>query len=180
MPTPARTLATLALTLLMAVGLTACTDTSGETASGEEAQGETASGTEATAHLASLDELPEVIVYKSPTCGCCKAWVTHLEENGFAVETRDMMDVQPKKQELGVPAQMASCHTAYADGYVFEGHVPADVMKDFLAEAPDATGLAVPGMPIGSPGMEVEGRPAEAYDVIAFDAEGEWRVYASR
>ncbi|MGI9174356.1 MAG: DUF411 domain-containing protein [Rhodothermales bacterium] len=123
--------------------------------------------------------LPAVTVYKSPTCGCCSLWVDHLRENGFEAKTIDMPDVRPMKEQFGLPSDLGSCHTAVVDGYVIEGHVPAEDVKRLLAERPDVTGLAVPGMPIGSPGMEVEGRPADAYDVIAFTKGGERTVFAS-
>ncbi len=161
----------LGVVFLLAVGLGACADS--------EASRQASAENQPTATLAAAD-LPSVTVYKSPTCGCCAQWVGHLEENGFTVKVMDMANVQPMKERLGVPAQLASCHTAYADGYAFEGHVPADVMKLFLAEQPQATGLAVPGMPIGSPGMEIEGRAAQPYQVLAFNAQGEVSVYAER
>ena len=127
--------------------------------------------------------LNRMIVYKSPTCGCCSLWIEHLERNGFEVEARDHPAMAPIKQELGVPQPLVSCHTAVIAGRVVEGHVPADVIRDFLADEDAYTnwaGIAVPGMPVGSPGMEVEGRPADAYDIIAFDHEGNTTVFASR
>lgn len=120
-----------------------------------------------------------VQVFKSPTCGCCNEWVKHLEANGYTVEVQDRADMAAVKRELGLPGEMASCHTARIDGYVIEGHVPADDIDQLLAERPDVKGLAVPGMPVGSPGMEVEGQPADPYDVIAFDAAGRASVYSS-
>jgi hypothetical protein len=118
-----------------------------------------------------------VTVYKSPSCGCCKLWVEHMRGAGFEVQTHDMLDVTPQKQRLGVPAQLASCHTAEVGGYVIEGHVPADDVRRLLAARPDAVGLAVPGMPMGSPGMEF-GAP-EPYDVIVFRRDGTAGVFAS-
>lgn len=123
-------------------------------------------------------ERPEVLVYKSPTCGCCSKWVSHLEENGFAVRTTDQPDVAPVKREVGLPPALASCHTAIVDGYVVEGHVPAEVVKKMLRERPDIVGISAPGMPIGSPGME-QGDQVDSYDVVAFDREGNTYVYAS-
>ncbi len=120
--------------------------------------------------------LPTVVVYKSPTCGCCKQWVAHLAENGFTVKTTDMPDVTPMKVMYGVKQALRSCHTAVVDGYVLEGHVPAADLKRLLQERPDVTGLAVPGMPMGSPGME-GGRP-DAYQVIAFNKNGAQHVFA--
>ncbi len=124
--------------------------------------------------------LPNMVVYKTPTCGCCKKWVTHLEETGFGVKTTDLPDLSDIKAQFGVPQKMRSCHTAVIDGYIVEGHVPADVVQKMLREKPDIAGIAVPGMPIGSPGMEVEGRPADRYNIMAFDKNGQTSVYAER
>jgi hypothetical protein len=121
-----------------------------------------------------------VTVYKTPTCGCCKLWVKHMEDNGFTVKSVDMPNVQPRKQELGVMSHLSSCHTAVVGGYVIEGHVPAEDVKRLLEEKPDVVGLAVPGMPTGSPGMEVPGRPAERYDVLAFDKSGQRTVFSTQ
>lgn len=120
----------------------------------------------------------EVMVYKSPTCGCCKEWVKHLEANGFAVRTEDVRDVTPYKVAHGVRPALASCHTALVDGYVIEGHVPAADLKRLLKERPAVKGLAVPGMPVGSPGME--GPYKEPYRVLTFDEGGRTTVYAYR
>lgn len=120
------------------------------------------------------DSLPAMTVYKSPSCGCCSKWVEHIESAGFTVKTRDLSDVTPKKNELGVPTRLRSCHTAKVGDYVVEGHVPAADVKRLLNERPEIAGLAVPGMPAGSPGMEVPGRPAQPYQVVAFD-EGQIR-----
>ncbi len=119
----------------------------------------------------------KVVVYKSPTCGCCKAWVKHLRENGFEVEVHQRYNVEPVKDEMGVPKPLRSCHTAKVGGYVIEGHVPADLIVKLLEEKPDAAGLAVPGMPMGSPGME--GPRKDPYAVILFGDQGS-RVYARR
>lgn len=123
-------------------------------------------------------DLPAITVYKSPTCGCCGKWVDHLEENGFDVKSVDTPDVNPTKMKYGVPRELASCHTALVDGYVVEGHVPADVIKKMLSEEPEIVGLAVPGMPMGSPGME--GSRVDNYDIIAFQEDGTRSVFASR
>ena len=111
------------------------------------------------------------MVYKNPWCGCCIGWVEHLEANGFAVTVEDSDDLAPVKARLGVPAHLESCHTAVIEGYTIEGHVPAVAIEKLLATRPALTGLAVPGMPMGSPGME--GATSEAYDVIAFGPDGE-------
>ena len=127
----------------------------------------------------STAQTPEVLVYKSPTCGCCTKWVDHMREAGFTVNTKDVQDVVPIKKKLGLPAGMGSCHTAVVDGYVVEGHVPAEEVKRMLEEKPDITGIAVPGMPIGSPGME-QGNRVDSYQILTFNAKGETTVYATR
>jgi hypothetical protein len=119
----------------------------------------------------------EVTVYKSPTCGCCKEWVKHLQANGFSVTTHDVTDIIPYKTANGVPAALGSCHTAKVGGYVIEGHVPASDIKRLLKERPPVRGLAVPGMPVGSPGME-QGGHKDRYDVLTFDKQGNTAVYA--
>ena len=118
-------------------------------------------------------------VYKAPTCGCCGDWIDHLREHGFEVEVIDQPNMFAVKSELGLPREMASCHTARIAGYLIEGHVPASDIQRLLEERPSVAGLAVPGMPVGSPGMEIEGQPADAYDVVAFEASGETSVWAS-
>jgi hypothetical protein len=120
-----------------------------------------------------------ITVYTTPTCGCCKEWVAHLAKNGFDPKTHDLSDLSETKDTLGVPNALRSCHTAVLGRYVFEGHVPADLIKKVVAEKPAILGLAVPGMPAGSPGMEVPGRK-DAYDVIAFTRDGKRTVYAKR
>jgi len=122
-------------------------------------------------------EAAQVQVYKTPTCGCCTKWIEHLERAGFAVTATDLPDLAAVKREHGVPAHLASCHTALVEGYVVEGHVPAADLQRLLRERPDARGLAVPGMPHGSPGMEGP-RPPEPYDVLLFGADGATRVFS--
>ena len=112
----------------------------------------------------------EIRVYKSPTCGCCSKWVDHLRDHGFSVNVTELDNVTPIKLENGVPRRLASCHTAIAEGYVVEGHVPAADLRRLLSERPKISGLAVPGMPIGSPGME--GPNPERYQVLSFGAGG--------
>lgn len=114
-----------------------------------------------------------VVVFKSPTCGCCSGWEEHLREHGYEVASRPSADMASVKAELGVPTELASCHTAIVDGYVLEGHVPAEAIDRLLAEAPDARGLFVPGMPLGAPGMEVPSGETDPYDVVLVDAQGE-------
>jgi hypothetical protein len=122
---------------------------------------------------------PVVEVYKSPTCGCCANWVEHLKKAGFTVHATNVDDMTKLKASHGVPRQVQSCHTALVDGYVIEGHVPAGDVHRLLKERPAVVGIAVPGMPIGSPGMEVEGRKPDAYDVVTFDKQGQTKVYSS-
>ncbi len=119
---------------------------------------------------AASAEPVEVHVYKSPTCGCCEKWIDHLRGNGFKVRATDVPDVTPIKQENGIPLELSACHTAFVGGYVVEGHVPAADVRKLLAERPDVEGLAVPGMPIGSPGME--GPNPETYQVLSFGSQG--------
>jgi len=128
-----------------------------------------------------LASAPEVTVYKSPTCGCCGKWIEHMQAAGFTVNAVDMdgEELVAIKQRHGVTRELSSCHTAVVGDYVVEGHVPADLVARLLQERPDVRGLAVPGMPIGSPGMEVPGREPDSYDVLAFDANGT-RVYERR
>ena len=121
--------------------------------------------------------LPAVKVWKSPTCGCCSLWVEHMRRSGFEVEVEDLADLTQVKQEHGVGAHLQSCHTALVDGYVLEGHVPADDVKRLLDERPQVLGLAVPGMPAGSPGMEY-GDVKHPYDVLTFDRSGRTAVWS--
>jgi hypothetical protein len=102
-----------------------------------------------------------------------------MEDNGYMLDVEDMTDLTPIKRQYEIPPELQSCHTAIVDGYVIEGHVPVADVERLLAEQPDIIGLAVPGMPVGSPGMEVEGVPAQPYDVIAFGANGERTIFAS-
>ncbi|NNM73886.1 DUF411 domain-containing protein [Enterovirga aerilata] len=125
---------------------------------------------------AGAQTYPELTVTKDPSCGCCAAWIEHMRAAGFSVTVRDA-PVNPLKVKLGVPRDLASCHTAQIDRYVVEGHVPASAVKRLLAQRPDAIGIAVPGMPVGSPGMEVEGTEPDTYDVVLFGPQGR-RVFA--
>jgi len=121
---------------------------------------------------AGAEALPPVTVAKDPSCGCCDGWVAHLEAAGFPVRVVESAHMQSVKDQLGVPADLASCHTAVVAGYVIEGHVPATAISRLLAGRPAGIGLAVPGMPAGSPGMEMPGVEPEAYDVFLFDGSG--------
>lgn len=123
--------------------------------------------------------LPKMVVYKDANCGCCKQWVAHAQKAGFTVEAHDTTDMDTVKASMGVPAALASCHTAKVGTYVVEGHVPADLIIKLISEKSTSRGLAVPGMPAGSPGMEM-GNRKDAYDVLAFETNGKTRVYAKR
>lgn len=118
-------------------------------------------------------------VYKLGNCGCCAKWVDHLRSNGFTPRVHDMQDLDPVKQKLGVPKELTACHTGQVDGYVIEGHVPADLIRKFLKERPrKARGLAVPAMPAGSPGME--GTHKVDYEVLLIKEDGSYTTYAQR
>jgi hypothetical protein len=124
--------------------------------------------------------LPEMVVYKSPTCGCCNDWVKHLRARDFTVKTVDVPDLGAIRQRFGVPDRLAACHTALVGGYVVEGHVPADLIVRLLRERPNVVGLAVPGMPAGSPGMDTPGTVTQRYQVFTFDRNGKTGVFATR
>ncbi len=114
-------------------------------------------------------------VYKSPTCGCCTKWIEHLRANGFDVKAHDVDDITVSRAKLGVPQALGSCHSARVGGYLIEGHVPAKDIQRLLRERPSAAGLAVPGMPRGSPGMEADFK--DPYDVLLFQLNGRYAVY---
>ena len=118
---------------------------------------------------------PKIVVAKDPNCGCCAAWVDHLRAAGFIAEVNDTPRMNALKARLGIPPELESCHTGEIGRYVIEGHVPASAITRLLGEQPEAKGLAVPGMPAGSPGMEVEGMPPETYEVFLFGAFGQRR-----
>ncbi|SHK47466.1 DUF411 domain-containing protein [Rhodothermus profundi] len=120
---------------------------------------------------------PTLTVFKSPTCGCCSDWVTHMQNAGFKVRVEDVQDMATIKARFRVPYQLQSCHTALIEGYVIEGHVPARDVQRLLQEKPAVAGLAVPGMPVGSPGME-QGDRRDPYDVLTFTTDGQTQVYA--
>jgi hypothetical protein len=121
---------------------------------------------------------PLVEVFKTPTCGCCSKWVEHLRASGFVVRTNDLNDLTEIKKSRGVPDQVQSCHTAVVNGYVVEGHVPAADVHRMLKEKPAIAGIAVGGMPSGSPGMDYPGVKAQPYNVMSFDKNGTTRVFA--
>ena len=121
---------------------------------------------------------PRLVVHKSPACGCCGLWVEHMQQAGFPVEVRDTNELNPIKERLGVPYGKGSCHTAEVAGYVIEGHVPADDVKRLLADRPDAKGLVLPGMPLGSPGMETPDGRTDAYTVELIANDGTTSAFA--
>lgn len=123
-------------------------------------------------------ETKQLTVWKTPTCGCCGGWVTHLRKSGFDVVINDVNDTAPIRKKFGLLDKFGSCHTARLNGYVIEGHVPAQELNRLLAERPVALGLAVPGMPMGSPGMEV-GSTRDAYSVLLVLSDGSSRIYQS-
>ncbi len=135
-------------------------------------------GTGAGVALAAADALPTVVVYKSPQCGCCQMWGERMKEAGFKVKVKNVSDLSSVKAKYGIPPHLETCHTAVVGDYVVEGHVPADAIKRLLREQPDVAGLAVPGMPKGSPGME-QGLPDnyDRYRVLAFNSDGSTAVY---
>ena len=128
--------------------------------------------------FAANNELPTVVVYKTRQCGCCQGWVDRMEEAGFKVKVKNRTDLRPIKAEFDIPPHLETCHTAVVGDYVVEGHVPADAIKRLLKERPDLAGIAVPGMPKGSPGME-QGLPAnyDHFRVVSFDADGKTGLY---
>ena len=173
--TPGRALALAAL----AAALSACGGQQDEASQPPAAAPAATPAPAAAAAPATPADAPLVVVYKSPTCGCCTKWVEHMQQNGFHVESRDTANVDPIKDAAKVPGNARSCHTGLVGGYAIEGHVPAEVVRRLLAEHPSGiAGLAVPGMVTGSPGME--GPYPEHYDVIAFHKDGTTSVYAKQ
>lgn len=175
---------TLSLSLLLTTVLlgTACARASEEAVSSPAAASGTAVAAASAVAVttgATIDpELPLAIVYKTASCGCCGVWADHLKAAGFPVEIRDTDDMHPVKQRLGVPAGKASCHTAEIGGYVVEGHIPASDIKRLLKEQPTARGLVLPGMPAGSPGMEMPDGYVQPYTVELVLADGSTQPFA--
>ena len=130
--------------------------------------------------MAAQAAKPQMTVYKSATCGCCSKWVEHMQANGFDVKAINVDDIDKVKRERGVPVDAASCHTAIVNGYVVEGHVPADAVQKMLKEKPAIAGIAVPGMPMGSPGMEMPGGQKDAFNIVSFDKSGKTAIYQKR
>ena len=132
----------------------------------------------ATAAAAQARPDRTLVAHKTPTCGCCGGWVAHMRQAGFTVTVVEHDDLAPVRRRLGVPDALASCHTGEIAGYAIEGHVPAADVVRLLAQRPNAAGLSVPGMPLGSPGMEVPGRPAQPYETLLIGRDGRARVFA--
>ncbi|KYC43383.1 CopG family transcriptional regulator [Scytonema hofmannii PCC 7110] len=118
----------------------------------------------------------EITVYRSPSCGCCGAWVEHMQKHGFQIKDIKTDQIEAIKQKYNLPQELASCHTAIIDGYVMEGHIPANDIKRFLQQKSNLAGLAVPGMPVGTPGMEL-GNKKQPFAVVAFDNKGEVKIF---
>jgi hypothetical protein len=130
------------------------------------------------AETLSADKPIDIVVYRSPTCECCGKWLEHMKKNNFNVKDIVTDDVQAIKKKYGVPEAMASCHTAIVDGYVIEGHVPANDIMKLLKTKPKIVGIAVPGMPSGTPGMEMGDRK-DSYNVMSFDIENHYEIFNS-
>ncbi|MTI87699.1 MAG: DUF411 domain-containing protein [Balneolaceae bacterium] len=126
-----------------------------------------------------LSDKTQIVMHKNPGCQCCTKWAEHMMEGEFHVEENPTPEIGRVKMENGITRELASCHTAIVGDYVVEGHVPIKEVRRLLDEKPDAIGLTVPGMPTGSPGMEVAGRPADKYDVLLINKDGSTSVYAS-
>lgn len=120
---------------------------------------------------------PRIVMYRSPTCGCCLKWADKARADGFEVAVEEPADIMAVKRRLGVPDSLASCHTSTIGGYAVEGHVPLPAVRKLLATRPVVRGIAVPGMPLGAPGMEVPGYAGDAFEVFAFDAAGKFRPF---
>lgn len=131
----------------------------------------------AIAPSAQAASLPAIVAYRNPGCGCCESWAELLKAAGFAVSMEDDPNLEARRKSAGVPADIAGCHTAFMGDYIIEGHVPVEDIKRLITEKPMALGLAVPGMPIGSPGMETDGT-VDAFEVLAFKSDGTWTVFA--
>lgn len=166
-----------ALLLATAAALSACTQAPEAEPPARAVEAPPATPT-STAPVADEAALPLLVVHKSPSCGCCGLWVEHMQQAGFPVEVRDTVEPNAIKERLGVPYGKGSCHTAEVAGYVVEGHVPADDVKRLLAERPDAMGLVLPGMPLGSPGMETPDGRTDAYTVELIANDGTTSTFA--
>lgn len=178
--------APLLLTLTLAMSMTACARDAQSSAAGvADSDAQTASidaaadpMVDATGSAPATSGLPLLVVNRTPSCGCCGVWVDHMREAGFEVQVNNFDNLNPIKERVGVPLGKGSCHTAEVGGYFVEGHVPAEDVKRLLAEKPDAKGLVVPGMPLGSPGMEVPDGTVHPYTVELVGNDGETTAFA--
>ena len=180
------TIASIAIAATAAAGTIYFTSVSGDNNTAQNNNKAVANETSSQATLVSVWDketesnysgITEMTVYRSPSCGCCGVWVDHAKKHGFKIEDIKTEEMEALKQKHNVPAELASCHTTIIDGYVMEGHIPADDVKRFLAEKPDdLIGLAVPGMPIGTPGMEARDIK-QPFQVLAFNDKGEVEVF---
>lgn len=163
-------------TLLMTLALSACARSDAMPAA--LATTEVPVPSVAAASIARTNTMPSMTVHKHESCGCCGLWIEHMQAAGFKVQVRNVSDMPAIKTRLGVPDEMASCHTAEIAGYFIEGHVPATDVKRLLTEKPDARGLALPGMPLGSPGMEHPTGRSQAYTVALVSRDGSATAYS--
>lgn len=173
--------ATVLFALTLALTLSACSenpDVRTSTGAAPVATAAPIAGGGAGAGPSAGNSLPPMTVHKSPSCGCCGVWVEHMTTAGFAVTVVDAADLNPLKTAMGVPAAGGSCHTAIVGGYFVEGHVPAADIQRLLAERPAARGLTVPGMVVGSPGMEVPSGEVQPYTVYLVDLDGNTTPYS--
>lgn len=165
---------------VFAIALVAgCADTPSDSTSDTSTATSSGTTTDIQAEMTpepSKAQAPQMVVHHDPNCGCCGKWIEHMAQHGFAVQSVLETDMNAVKRELGVPENLPSCHTATVDGYIIEGHVPAADVRRLLAERPDAKGLSVPGMPLGSPGMEYNNQ-RQAYNVVVFDESGDQSVF---
>ncbi|BAV97965.1 conserved hypothetical protein [Lysobacter enzymogenes] len=174
-----RLICAAALLASTSLALGACTDSHSSQGGSTAVPTAVAKAAPQAAPAGAPAALPHVVVHKSPSCGCCGVWVEHLRQAGFTVAVENQDNLHPIKERLGVPHGKGSCHTAEVGGYVVEGHVPAGDIKRLLAEKPDAKGLALPGMPMGSPGMEMPDGRAEPYTVELIGRDGGTTAFAS-
>lgn len=165
-----------ASSLLLVATLAACTQA--VPAPVDTALAMAASPTAASSRKAAQTTPPRITVHRDAYCGCCHLWIEHLRQQGFDVDDRIEPDMSPVKQRLGIRPDHASCHTAEVGGYVVEGHVPASDIRRLLREEPSIHGLVLPGMPLGSPGMEVDGVEKAPYTVLALGHDGKTAPYA--
>lgn len=182
-----RTTAPLALSFALVASLTACAQApqpapaavgTVDQATASDAVATQVTADAAAAAPAAAGALPLMVVHKSASCGCCGLWVDHMREAGFQVEVRDVDNLNPVKERVGVPLGKGSCHTAEVGGYFVEGHVPAEDIKRLLAQKPDAKGLVLPGMPAGSPGMEMPDGMTQPYTVELVGGDGSTTAFA--